>query len=77
MRKWAHALTAALVIALLVGGVPVDGLQNARAENSGLERTPVLGWSSWSFLREHPTAAKIEPKHAHYRVRLQKIGYNT
>ena len=60
MRKLTHALAAALVIVLLVGSGPVDGLQNAGAENNGLERTPVLGWSSWSFLRAHPTAAKIE-----------------
>ncbi|MGC2503516.1 MAG: hypothetical protein WA400_15440, partial [Silvibacterium sp.] len=76
MRKLTHALTAALVIALLVGGAPVDGLQNARAENNGLERTPVLGWSSWSFLREHPTAAKIEAQAgALQKSGLQKMGY--
>jgi Alpha galactosidase A/Alpha galactosidase C-terminal beta sandwich domain len=75
MRKLTHALTPALVIALL-GGLPVDGSQNARAENNGLERTPVLGWSSWSFLREHPTAAKIEAQaRALQESGLQKIGY--
>ena len=51
MSKWTHSLTAAL---LIVGaGV---ALQNASAEDNGLERTPVLGWSSWSFLRKLPTA---------------------
>jgi hypothetical protein len=71
--KLTHTFTAALVIVLLVG---VDGLQNARAENNGLERTPVLGWSSWSFLREHPTAAKIEAQaRALQKSGLQKIGY--
>jgi hypothetical protein len=76
MRKLTHVLAAALVIVLLVGGGPVDGLQNARAENNGLERTPVLGWSSWSFLRAHPTAAKIEAQaRALQESGLQKIGY--
>jgi Alpha galactosidase A/Alpha galactosidase C-terminal beta sandwich domain len=72
--KLTHTFTAALVIVLLAG---VGGLQNARAENNGLERTPVLGWSSWSFLREHPTAAKIEAQaRALQKSGLQKIGYN-
>jgi len=76
MRKLAHALTAALAIVLLVGPAPVAGLQNGRAENNGLERTPVLGWSSWSFLREHPTAAKIDAQaRALQESGLQKIGY--
>ena len=76
MRKWTHALVATLVIALLAGGGAVDGLQNASAENHGLERTPVLGWSSWSFLRTHPTAAKIEAQaRALQASGLQKIGY--
>ncbi len=71
--KLTHAFTAGLVIVLLAGA---DGLQNARAENNGLERTPVLGWSSWSFLREHPTAAKIEAQaRALQNSGLQKIGY--
>ena len=76
MRKLAHALTAALVIVLLVGPAHVAGLQNASADNGGLDRTPVLGWSSWSFLREHPTAAKIEAQADALRESgLQKIGY--
>ncbi|HXX22669.1 MAG TPA: glycoside hydrolase family 27 protein, partial [Terriglobia bacterium] len=46
------------------------------AEDNGLERTPVLGWSSWSFLREHPTAAKMEAQaRALQNSGLQKIGY--
>lgn len=52
------------------------GLQTARAENNGLERKPVLGWSSWSFLRKNPTAAKVEAQaRALQTSGLQKIGY--
>ena len=29
-------------------------------ENNGVGLTPALGWSSWSFIRHDPTAAKIE-----------------
>ncbi|MGH3158902.1 MAG: hypothetical protein ACRDNF_20340 [Streptosporangiaceae bacterium] len=32
----------------------------ARAENNGVGLTPAMGWSSWSFIRHDPTAAKIE-----------------
>jgi hypothetical protein len=59
---------------LLVG---MDAAQNARAEDNGLERTPLLGWSSWSFIREDPTAAKMEAQaRALQSSGLQKIGYN-
>jgi hypothetical protein len=76
MKRTMHAVTAALVVALLVGGALVVGLQNGWAEDNGLGRTPVLGWSSWSFLREHPTAAKIEAQaQALHDSGLQKIGY--
>ncbi len=74
MRRFTPTFTPALIIVFLAG---VGGLQNARAENNGLERKPVLGWSSWSFLREHPTAAKIEAQaRALQKSGLQNIGYN-
>lgn len=61
-----------MVIALLPGG-----FQSALAENNGLERTPVLGWSSWSFIREQPTAAKLESQALALRQSgLLKLGYD-
>jgi hypothetical protein len=76
MRKLTHALTAALVIMLLASEAPVGAQQNGRAENNGLERAPLLGWSSWSFLRMDPTAAKLEAQaRAMQDSGLQKIGY--
>ncbi|HTS57458.1 MAG TPA: glycoside hydrolase family 27 protein [Terriglobales bacterium] len=72
MRKWSYSSTAALVIAMLASGA----LLNASAEDNSLERTPVLGWSSWSFLRKHPTAAQIKAQAlALHNSGLQKIGY--
>jgi hypothetical protein len=72
LRKSTNRLGAALLIALLAGG----SLHSASAEDNGLERTPVLGWSSWSFLREHPTAAQIKAQAlALHNSGLQKIGY--
>ena len=72
LREWAVSLTAALLIALLAGGT----LLNASAEDNGLERTPVLGWSSWSFLRQHPTASQMRAQAlALHDSGLQTIGY--
>jgi hypothetical protein len=70
-RERAKAATAVLVIAL--SGAT---LQNANAEDNGLERKPVLGWSSWSFLRKSPTADKIKAQAlALHNSGLQKLGY--
>ncbi|MFY9947042.1 MAG: glycoside hydrolase family 27 protein [Candidatus Sulfotelmatobacter sp.] len=72
MRKRAHSLWAALLIVVLAGGI----VHNAGAEDNGLERTPVLGWSSWSFLRKNPTAALVKAQAvALQNSGLQKIGY--
>lgn len=66
-----HSLRATLVIALLLGA-----LQNAIAADNSLERTPVLGWSSWSFLRKNPTAAKMKAQAlALHNSGLQELGY--
>jgi hypothetical protein len=41
-----------------------------------VERTPVLGWSSWSFIRDQPTAAKIEAQADALRSSgLEGLGY--
>jgi hypothetical protein len=72
LGKWTHSLTAALLLAVLAAAI----LPNASAEDNGLERTPVLGWSSWSFLRQHPTAAQMKAQAlALHDFGLQKFGY--
>ena len=74
VNKSIHALMVAVVVVLLAGGAV--GLVNAAAEDNGIGRTPVLGWSSWSFLRAQPTAAKMEAQAlALQQSGLQKIGY--
>jgi Alpha galactosidase A/Alpha galactosidase C-terminal beta sandwich domain len=71
-RKWTHSWTAALLLALMAGAT----LQHAGAEDNGLERKPVLGWSSWSFLRKHATAEQLKAQAlALHNSGLQKIGY--
>ena len=76
MKQSARALTAALMVVLLIGAATADGRQNTGTTSDGLERTPLLGWSSWSFLREHPTAAKFEAQARALRDSgLEKLGY--
>ena len=77
MRQSTHALTAALIIVLLACAGAVEGQQNSATRPQGLERTPVLGWSSWSFIRKDPTATNIEAQARAMRESgLQKIGYD-
>lgn len=76
MRKSTHAFAAALAFAGLLGGALVVSPQNARAEDNGIGRTPVLGWSTWSFIRKEPTASKMEAQaRALKDSGLQKLGY--
>ena len=71
-RKSKRPVTAALWVALLAAGTP----QCTCAEDNGLERTPVLGWSSWSFLRKDPSAAQMKAQAlALHNSGLQELGY--
>jgi len=71
MKKFAPAFTAALAVILLLSGISVDG------QNAAPDRTPVLGWSSWSFLREQPSAEKVEAQARALRNSgLEQIGYD-
>ena len=53
------ATTVATVAAFLVA-VVATGAAPAAAEDNGVGRTPLLGWSSWSFIRHNPNAQNIE-----------------
>jgi hypothetical protein len=57
MNRLAGVLAAAL-LSLPMAAVAAPG--TARAEDNGVGRKPLLGWSSWSFVRRNPTAATIE-----------------
>lgn len=70
-RSWAAVagLAAALLIALSVHG-PSAPTEHATGG------PPPLGWSSWSFLRQHPTAAAIEAQAAAMKTSgLEAAGY--
>jgi hypothetical protein len=57
IRGWLAAFTGGL---LIVAGAAAASAPAAHAEDNGLGAKPLLGWSSWSFVRSHPTAAGIE-----------------
>ena len=76
MRKYRRTLSSALIATFLIVGALAAGVQNAKAEENGVDQKPVLGWSSWSFLRKQPTAAKLKAQaHAMQNSGLQKLGY--
>lgn len=60
MQRSISGAAAALVLVLSVGGALFTGSRSASAEENGIEQKPVLGWSSWSFIRKDPTAAKMK-----------------
>jgi alpha-galactosidase len=48
----------------------------AQAESNGVGATPALGWSSWSFIRHDPTAAKIDAQADAMKTSgLASVGY--
>jgi hypothetical protein len=76
MRQFRQTFTAALLAAFFIVGNLTIGVQHANAEENGVDQKPVLGWSSWSFIREQPTAAKLEAQaQAMQDSGLQKLGY--
>ena len=60
MSRLVRGLVAVLVAAPLAGVAALSAAPAARAEANGVGQTPALGWSSWSFIRSDPSAAKIE-----------------
>ncbi|MFC1420656.1 alpha-galactosidase D [Streptacidiphilus cavernicola] len=60
MRHRAPQLTAVLAVTAAAVAAVLLAAPSARAENNGVGLKPVLGWSSWSFIRKAPSAAKID-----------------
>jgi Alpha galactosidase A/Alpha galactosidase C-terminal beta sandwich domain/Alpha-galactosidase, CBM13 domain len=69
-------LVAAAAAATLVPLITILDAPPAVAQNNGVGRTPAMGWSSWSFIRRNPTAAKIEAQaDAMKNSGLAALGY--
>ncbi len=77
IRRMTYAFTAALAIIFIMGNVAfVYGQQKDKTGINCLNQKPVLGWSSWSFIRKHPTAAKIEKQALALKESgLEELGY--
>jgi alpha-galactosidase len=60
-----RSAAAAAVLTLAAAGlVSVLSAPAAQASDNGLSIRPAMGWSSWSFVRRTPTAAKIKAQAA-------------
>jgi Alpha galactosidase A/NPCBM-associated, NEW3 domain of alpha-galactosidase/Alpha galactosidase C-terminal beta sandwich domain/Carbohydrate binding module (family 35) len=76
MRKLIRGLVVCAVVLPLTVLAAVPGIPAANAEDNGVGLTPAMGWSSWSFLRHGPTAAKIEAQaKAMKDSGLARVGY--
>ncbi|MGO8766016.1 MAG: RICIN domain-containing protein [Limisphaerales bacterium] len=61
---------AAAILLMLFRALP------AAAETNGVSATPAMGWSTWSFLRQHPTEASVEAQAlAMHNSGLQNHGF--
>jgi hypothetical protein len=60
MTRLSRGLVAVLTAIPFAAVAAVSVAPAASAEDNGVGPTPALGWSSWSFVRSDPTAAKIE-----------------
>lgn len=60
MKRFIRGLMAAVLAAPMVAGMVLSTAPKAAAEDNGVGATPALGWSSWSFVRQNPTASTIE-----------------
>ncbi|HEY8230923.1 MAG TPA: glycoside hydrolase family 27 protein [Rhodanobacteraceae bacterium] len=75
MNKYTRTLIVGLVGVSLAWGV--GGMALAGTDGGQPGARPIMGWSSWSFLRKDPSAAKIEAQATAMRAAgLQEIGYD-
>jgi hypothetical protein len=76
MRRWTRIVTAALIAVPLAAAGIGTAAPHAAAETGGVDQTPVMGWSSWSFLRMGSTAADLEKEaRAMVSTGLSAAGY--
>ena len=74
MRRLARGVIAVLTLVPIAVAVNAP---TAHAQDNGVGRTPLMGWSSWSFIRHDPTAAKIEAQaDAMRNSGLADVGYH-
>jgi len=75
-RDFAVPMLATLMCFGTISVTVVANVPATQAEISGVDTTPVMGWSSWSFLRFGVTTANIEAEaHAMVTSGLASVGY--
>jgi len=75
-RDLTSGVLAALIAFPIVAFCLVTGAPAARAEPGGVDQTPVMGWSTWSFLRYGVNATNVEAEaHALVTSGLARVGY--
>ncbi|HKD76144.1 MAG TPA: hypothetical protein VKB76_11645, partial [Ktedonobacterales bacterium] len=52
--------SVAIILLIFVTLLALHHVKQARATNNSLAVTPLMGWSSWSTIRENPNEANIE-----------------
>jgi len=62
--RLALLLALLAIVSTTLIGLATVAAPPASAESNGVGTTPAMGWSSWSDLRNNPTAAKIEAQAA-------------
>src|SRR6185312_8602543 len=78
LRQRLSALPLFLIIAAALAqlnGVASAAGADARFEKAEPAPRPYMGWSSWSTMRRHVTAAKIEEQARVMAERLKPFGY--
>lgn len=74
MKRLVCAGVTSLTLLLLISYSNVNGQENIKLRMASPK--PVMGWSSWSFVRRQPTAAKMEAQaRALVSSGLAKFGY--
>ncbi len=75
LRATALIAAGAAVAAVLTGVLP--GTASAQAQVSKARLAPLMGWTSWGYLRRHPSKAKVEAQaRALRRSGLLAAGYD-
>src|SRR6201995_1055627 len=63
--RWSRLAGAVVMVAGAAAGLALPAAPRALAENNGLAvSAPLMGWSSWGFLRNDPTGAKVQAEAA-------------
>ncbi|HEY0805534.1 MAG TPA: glycoside hydrolase family 27 protein [Pseudonocardiaceae bacterium] len=76
LRPVRDRLALLAVVSAVLGVTGAATVPPASAENNGVGATPALGWSSWSFIRHNPTAAKIDAQADAMKTSgLAAVGY--